>query len=278
MHVIALGRLGMREFDLGSDADLVFIVPDQAQSEHGFWARVAERTIDILAAYTGEGLLFSVDTRLRPMGREGELVQTESRYKEYFAGQAQPWEAITYMKSRCVAGNIDRGTAFLNELQNVDWRRYGQSGVLAGLLYDMRHKLEREQGAAQPLKAGAGGYYDIDFMLMYLRLRGAGIFYRSLNTPERLEVIERMGLLAREAAESLRTAAVFYRALDHALRVSTGRPEAVLPRAPSQVEILTDLVRRWTPASLHGRGLEDLVDTMRRDVRQMFEKIFESPK
>ena len=28
MMVIALGRLGMREFDLGSDADLVFVIPD----------------------------------------------------------------------------------------------------------------------------------------------------------------------------------------------------------------------------------------------------------
>jgi glutamate-ammonia-ligase adenylyltransferase len=28
MMVIALGRLGMREFDLGSDADLLFIIPD----------------------------------------------------------------------------------------------------------------------------------------------------------------------------------------------------------------------------------------------------------
>ena len=29
MMVIALGRLGMLEFDLGSDADLVFALPDQ---------------------------------------------------------------------------------------------------------------------------------------------------------------------------------------------------------------------------------------------------------
>ncbi len=28
MMVIALGRLGMREFDVGSDADLVFVLPD----------------------------------------------------------------------------------------------------------------------------------------------------------------------------------------------------------------------------------------------------------
>ena len=51
--------------------------------------------------------------------------------------------------------------------------------------------LEREQGARNPLKAERGGYYDIDFALMYLRLKGAGIFYKVLNTPQRIDVLDR---------------------------------------------------------------------------------------
>jgi glutamate-ammonia-ligase adenylyltransferase len=275
LHVVALGRLGMREFDLGSDADLVFILPDAAHKERALWTRVAERIIDVLTSYTGEGVIFSVDPRLRPLGREGELVQTETYYKRYFAERAQAWEAITYMKTRCVAGDVARGTAFLSELQNVDWRRYGQSGASAHLLAEMRHRLEREQGVEHPLKAGAGGYYDIDFVLMYLRLRGAGIFYTSLNTPERIEVIERMGLLTREDADFLRTAAVFYRSLDHGLRVSTGRSQGNLPTAASQLAIVTELVRRWTPPALHARPLAEELADMRRRTRRMFEQVFE---
>ena len=48
----------------------------------------------------------------------------------------------------------------------------------------MRMRLEKEQGAAHPLKAGRGGYYDIDFLLMYLRLKSAGMFFKVLNTPD----------------------------------------------------------------------------------------------
>ena len=81
-----------------------------------------------------------------------------------------------------------------------------------------------------------GGYYDIDFALMYLRLKGAGIFYKALNTPERIDVIEQMGHLEREDAEFLRNAATFYRALDHGQRVSTGHAEGNLPTAPGQFE------------------------------------------
>ena len=35
MMVVSLGRLGMREFDLASDADLVFVIPDEDAAELG---------------------------------------------------------------------------------------------------------------------------------------------------------------------------------------------------------------------------------------------------
>ena len=154
--------------------------------------------IQTLSSYTGEGVMFAIDTRLKPDGRAGDLVQTEGAYKTYFASKAEAWEGIAYMKARALAGNIERATAFLHELQDVDWRRYGQSMRSRHELGEMRARLEREQGARNPLKAGVGGYYDIDFALMYLRLRGAGIFYKVLNTPERIEVIEKMGHLSRD--------------------------------------------------------------------------------
>ena len=50
MMVVALGRLGMREFDIGSDADLLFIIPDEEVSRQKFWTRVAEHVIEILTA------------------------------------------------------------------------------------------------------------------------------------------------------------------------------------------------------------------------------------
>ena len=64
----------------------------------------------------------------------------------------------------------------------------------------LRARLERELGESHPLKAAAGGYYDIDFALMYLRLRSAGIFFKVLNTPERIDIIEKMGHLDRADA------------------------------------------------------------------------------
>ena len=274
MMVIALGRLGMSEFDLGSDADLVFVIPDEDAAEHIFWTGVAERMIQTMSSYTSEGVMFSVDTRLRPNGREGDLVQTVSAYKSYFADKAEAWEGITYMKSRGVAGSVDRATAFLHELQQVDWRRYGQSMRSRAQLSGMRARLEKEQGPRNPLKAGMGGYYDIDFALMYLRLRGAGIFYRVLNTPERIDVIEKMGHLDREDADFLREAASFYRAIDHGQRLVAGHAEGSLPTSQAQFDNLTNLVRRWTPEHLHERRIDVTLDHIRRRTREFFNRLF----
>ncbi len=274
LMVVALGRLGMREFDLASDADLVFVLPDADQHEHLFWTRVAERLIDLVTAYTGAGLMFAVDTRLRPNGSAGALVQTEASQLDYFAKNAAAWEGLAYMKARAVAGDLDSATKFLNELQQVDWRRYGQSGRSKKDLRQMRMRLEKEQGAGHPLKAGLGGFYDIDFSLLYLRLKSAGIFFKVLNTPARINIIEAMGHLDRADSEFLRDAATFYRAVDHGLRVYSGHTEGSLPNAESQLSVLTELVRRWTPEHLNRQPLKVELSKIQNRTREIFERLF----
>ncbi len=274
MMVVALGRLGMREFDVGSDADLLFITPDVEMPRQRFWTRVVERLLEILSAYTESGPLLSVDTRLRPNGREGMLVQTESKYVEYFSNKAEAWEGIAYMKARGVAGDTDRATKFLTELQQVDWRRYGQGGRSKLELRQMRLRLQREQGTSTPLKAAQGGYYDADFILMYLRLKGAGMFFKSLNTPERIEIVERMGHLERADAEFLLEAATHFRALDHALRLVTGHIEGRLPASDDQCEMVAELMSRWTLQNSTAASLESDLLTLQTKMHRLFETVF----
>ena len=85
----------------------------------------------------------------------------KSAYKDYFAHHAEAWEGITYMKARAVAGNIERATQFLGEIQEIDWRHYGQDGRSRTELAQMRTRLEREQGARNPSQAAAGGIITI---------------------------------------------------------------------------------------------------------------------
>ena len=274
LQIIALGRLGMREFDLGSDADLVFVLPDEGAPHVKWWRRAVETLVDIMSSYTRDGALFTIDSRLRPMGRDGPLIQTESRFKQYFSEQAEAWEAITYMKARTIAGDLAQGTKFLTELQDVDWRRYGVSDDPASELVVMRKEIEDAHGTAQPIKAGPGGYYDVDFILMYLRLRNAGLFFPSLNTPERIEVLRTSKALTQEQAETLERAAEFLRALDHAVRVAAGPSAHKIPGSVSQTEVISELVGRWSRVKIGPGGVRDGFEQVRRETRELFQRIF----
>jgi glutamate-ammonia-ligase adenylyltransferase len=272
--VIALGRLGVCEFDLGSDADLVFILPDEDAAEIAFWTRVAERLIECLSSYTPAGIVFSVDTRLRPNGKDSPLVQRASALLDYFQKSAEAWEGIAYMKARGVAGDPQQAIALLNQVQELDFRRYGQSGRSKKQLERMRMRLEKEQGAANPLKSGFGGYYDIDFALMYLRLRGAGIFFKTLNTPERIDIVEKMGHLDQPDARFLLDGATLYRAVDHGLRLLEGQAPGALPASPVAREQLANMVERWTPDHLHDQPLELELAQIQSRTREYFERLF----
>jgi glutamate-ammonia-ligase adenylyltransferase len=137
----------------------------------------------------------------------------------------------------------------------------------------MRLRLEREQGSATPMKAARGAYYDADFALMYLRLKGAGLFFKTLNTPERIDIVEKMGHLERSDAEFLLRATTLYRAVDHGIRIRTGRADGRLPQTAVELNALAELVNRWTGVS-GARSLEQQLEETRESMRQLFDRLF----
>jgi glutamate-ammonia-ligase adenylyltransferase len=138
----------------------------------------------------------------------------------------------------------------------------------------MRMRLQKEQGHLTPLKAGEGGYYDADFILMYLRLKGAGIFFKSLNTPERIDIVEKMGHLERADADFLMRATTFFRALDHAIRGVTGRAEEKLPSTSPERDMIRDLVHHWAVDHPSAETLEAELDAVRAKMRRLFDAVF----
>ena len=96
-----------------------------------FWTRVAERLVDLITAYTGDGVLFAVDTRLRPNGGDGPLVQTESAVKDYFARTRRGVGGHHLHEVARGGGRPAARRAFLHHLQEVDWRATGRAGVRA---------------------------------------------------------------------------------------------------------------------------------------------------
>ncbi|HUO60702.1 MAG TPA: hypothetical protein VMU24_08535 [Candidatus Acidoferrales bacterium] len=244
--IFALGRLGACEFDLLSDADLVFMRAENSDAEQA--ARAAMRVVELLSAYTREGTTFVVDTRLRPHGSQGELVITPSRLEQYLIQDAQPWEALTYQKARFAAGDLavaDHAKKCVEiMLQNFRKRQFRED------LLSMRSRLEASAGRELNLKLSAGGVYDLDFITGYCAIRG-GVSVLGKNILERLYSLARDGALDDQALRELRPAAEFLRTVEHAVRLVDGHNRKSLPQnAHARASVA------WVAERALGRPLE----------------------
>jgi [glutamine synthetase] adenylyltransferase / [glutamine synthetase]-adenylyl-L-tyrosine phosphorylase len=272
--VLGLGRLGLNEFDLASDADLVFVVAaGAAREETALWTRLVEKTIEVLSSYTRDGTLFSVDTRLRPRGQAGELVISENALLSYFSETAQAWEVLTYLKASPVAGNFGLGRRVISSLVGDHGDLFKRSAAytdLAGEIHQMRRRVEREVAVPPSnTKTAPGGYYDVDFAVSFLRLRHAVSLPPGANIAEQVAALARAGLVTDEDSRTLTQGAAFLRSLDHAVRLVTGKPASGLPEHVGHAEAVENLARRWGLLT----GTESLARRL-RDTQQQVRYVY----
>jgi glutamate-ammonia-ligase adenylyltransferase len=277
LAVLALGRLALNEFDLGSDADLIFVTgPEVGRDELDFWKRLAAKMIEVLSSYTHEGTVFAVDTRLRPRGQEGELVVTQEELLSYVREHAQVWEGLTYLKACHVAGNAELGRGTVSRLGNAIFDRFAAYPSLATELRQMRRRLEREVPVPPTnTKTAAGGYYDIDFAVSLLRLRGHIAAHPGANMAEQIAALHSAGLMNNEDTTILSGGADFLRSVDHAIRLVTGRAAYGLPDRAGHAEVVENLARRWSLIAGSETLASSLLETRRR-VREVYRRLVEA--
>src|ERR1044071_4637979 len=129
--VVALGKLGCRELNYASDIDLLFLFAGDGDTagdgrstasvinNKAFFKGVAERITQMIAGHSPEGAVYRIDLRLRPYGRDGDLVWEIKRAAEYYRDKAQNWERQALLRTRAAAGS-DRAVArFLDLVRDV---------------------------------------------------------------------------------------------------------------------------------------------------------------
>jgi glutamate-ammonia-ligase adenylyltransferase len=250
LGVFGLGRLGTEEFDIASDADLLFVrAPDVDEEE----ARLdAERLVHALSAYTKDGTIFAVDARLRPRGAAGELVVSPAQVERYLAEEAQAWEALSYTKLRFIAGREELAPLVVTTAWHQIVRIAAQPRFPEAVL-EMRDRLEKANRYPHSFKLARGGFYDIDFITSYLMLREASPAQG--NTLDRLRDLWERRFVDEPMYAQLRDAALLYRTVDHVIRLVTGRARPELPEAEHARKSVERLAQRILGA-LEGDDLQ----------------------
>ena len=237
LAVIALGKLGAREIDYGSDLDLIFVHGGAEVEDHERTARIAQRFIRALSAYMENGRLYQIDTRLRPSGRQGLLVTTLPAFVAYHNESAQLWERQALIKARAVAGDAALCDAFERARNEIVFDRPlppDAGAQIARLRARMENELAGESAALYNPKLGVGGLVDIEFVVQFHQLmHGQRVpAARARSTRESLDALSAAGVLDSRAHATLRDAYRFLRRLLNRMRIVHDRPEDHLSAEP----------------------------------------------
>lgn len=265
--VLALGRLGSEEFDIGSDADLLFL--RDASADPGHAVRCAEQLVQALAAYTRDGIVFAVDPRLRPQGYEGELVITPSQLADYFSGPAQPWEALTYTKLRHVAGSEQIAHSAVTAVES-SLPRFRTPGFRSAVR-EMRDKLARTDISEVNFKTAPGAFYDIDFIVCALLVEH-GIEDTRGSIRERLYGLGERGLLSDADCATLDFAAELLRTVEHVVRLVQGRARKSLPVSEHAAHTVESVVSKVLDRPFPNGLARELEGTF-TSVRQVYDRV-----
>jgi glutamate-ammonia-ligase adenylyltransferase len=260
--------LGTAEFDIYSDADLLFICAEQADIPG--LTRFVERMTDALSSYTRDGMVFVVDTRLRPRGAEGELLITIPQLQAYFAGEAEEWEALLYTKLRFLAGMKDLGLRAA-QATNLLFERFAADSNLLPAVRAMRRKLEGTHATEKNFKTMPGASYDIDFITGYLLVKHA-IREKNGTLRDRLWRCAAAGLLEKKDAARLDHAAELLRTAEHFVRLVVRRGGKWLPAADHARRAIADLSGRALQRSF-GDNLESELDGACIEVREIYDRV-----
>jgi glutamate-ammonia-ligase adenylyltransferase len=268
LAVMALGRLGTGDFDLLSDADIVFVGEESCDRQA--LSKVAELIMHTLAAYTRDGMVFPVDARLRPRGEEGELLITPSQLEAYFAQEAQPWEALVYTKLRFIAGSHPVAARAIEATRKL-FARFGSDPGFAAAVREMRGRLEDAEAGELSFKGSPGGVYDIDFIVSSLLVKRE-LLMTGGNLRDRLWRCAEESILGKAEAASLDHAAELFRTVEHVVRLVDGRRRKWLPRAEHarrvSEELTSKILRQEFAASL-----ENELTRTAKQVRAIFDHV-----
>nr|MBA3536727.1 bifunctional [glutamate--ammonia ligase]-adenylyl-L-tyrosine phosphorylase/[glutamate--ammonia-ligase] adenylyltransferase [Tatlockia sp.] len=209
--IIAYGKLGSKEMNFNSDLDLVFVHAALA-GEENLVTRLSQKIMHMLTTRSQAGVLYSVDTRLRPSGAAGLLVSPIDAFVDYQKTHAWTWEHQALLRARIITANTRVRKAFKKLKMDVLFLTRDNKTLLNEVL-TMREKIDRYKDPLQ-IKYGAGGLLDLEFLVQFLVLaHPRQNFCRYTNTLGLLNILHEEGLLQQEQFIKLKEAYKHYHQL-----------------------------------------------------------------
>jgi len=238
MIVVAYGKFGGIELGYGSDLDLVFLHDSAGEVQRTagphvvdntvFFLRLVQRLVHLLTMHSAAGRLYEVDTRLRPSGKGGLLVQSIEGFADYQRAEAWTWEHQALLRSRAVAGGGDlrrRYEALRIDLLRTAVRRDSLRDDVRSMRERMRAELSKSGAGEFDLKQDTGGITDVEFLAQFWSLLWSGRYAELVTYSDNIRQLESLAsicLVPQETVDVLTGAYRAYRQRMHHLSLEGG--------------------------------------------------------
>ncbi|WP_244437816.1 bifunctional [glutamine synthetase] adenylyltransferase/[glutamine synthetase]-adenylyl-L-tyrosine phosphorylase [Hyphomicrobium denitrificans] len=247
--VLAMGKLGAFELNYSSDIDLIVFF-DREKSRlagsgdlNSFFVRLTRDLVLLLEERTADGYVFRTDLRLRPDAGATQVALSTAAAHGYYETVGQNWERAAMIKARPIAGDIDAGNAFLDELSPFIWRKYLDFAAISDI-HAMKRQIHayRDIGGitvpGQNLKLGRGGIREIEFFVQTQQLIAGGRQpdLRVRATLDALASLEQRGWVKPACRAELDEAYRYLRRLEHRVQMVADEQTHELPANPSTLE------------------------------------------
>jgi len=226
LTIVALGKFGGGELSYGADLDLLFVGDD---------TRSAQNLVAATMQPSAEGMIASLDARLRPDGEKGPLVAPLAAYESYYRQRAHLWEIHALTRARPISGPLQ--DAYLDIVQRI-WREVGKQSDLLAKIDNMLERIRRERGSGSDFldfKTGSGGMIEAEFLVQALQMR-SGIW--EPNWQRALIALGENKMVSDLDASNATQSYELLRRTETALRRFENKNISTLPGAPEEQEKL----------------------------------------
>lgn len=289
MAIVGMGKLGGRELNYSSDIDIFFAYTDSALPENlraqamQLFSEIAKGVISAMNDPTGDGIVFRVDTRLRPGGNQAPLAQPVEAAVDFYLNWGRTWERGALIKARHCAGNADASAQMSHDLQPFIYRRHLDFATLEDIRemkekIDAQARAQRDHAQGWDVKLGSGGIREIEFMVQNLQLINAGRMadIRWPSTLECLPALVENGLMDPGVAAHLAGAYRFLRNLEHRLQMIDERQTQWLPDTGEEREIALRAMPGMGPGHDAAAEIGEHLALHRAQVSACFDGIYRS--
>ncbi|MBI4809034.1 MAG: bifunctional [glutamate--ammonia ligase]-adenylyl-L-tyrosine phosphorylase/[glutamate--ammonia-ligase] adenylyltransferase [Nitrosomonadales bacterium] len=248
--VIGMGKLGGGELNVSSDIDLIFVYPEDGETDgartlgnHEFFSRLGRKLIALINDLTADGYVFRVDMRLRPYGDSGPLVMSFAALEEYLVAQGREWERYAWIKARVVSPADTPAAQELEKLaQPFVFRKYLDFGAFESmrkLHAQIRSEVARRE-RHNNIKLGPGGIREIEFIAQVFQLIRGGreAALRIRPTQLVLRQLALNGELKEKVVARLDESYIFLRNLEHRLQYLDDQQTQELPEKTEQQAVV----------------------------------------